>query len=233
VTKTISPALKTHLQQDVTTMATCWDITRTDGVILGFTDHDQDLVVSGITYKASTGYTRTAIKSDQTMAVDNIDVLGILDSAEIKDVDLIGGRYNGATFHIFAVNWADLTQDRIRNLSGTFGEVESLPTGTYKVELRGLTQYLVTEVAFNYQPLCRADLGDTKCKVPIRPGGWAPAAGVAAGTVGSISGTYVSDPAAADDTHALAVYQCITGGTTALSAPAFDPVVGHTTTEST
>lgn len=224
-------------------MATCWDITRTDGVVLGFTDHDQDLVLSGVTYKAATGYARTALKSDQTLAVNNIDVIGILDSAEITEVDLEGGRYDWATFHIFAVNWMDLTQDRVRLCSGTFGEVQALPTGTYKVELRGLTQYLTAETCNNYQPLCRADLGDSKCKVPIKPTAWTAITSVTAGVSGVpygafgggptllVDGSYVSDPSPVDDTHALAVYQCTTAGMTGTAAPSFNPTVGATTAD--
>jgi len=237
MSKNISVALQTHLHQDVTTMATCWDITRIDGTVLAFTDHDQDLIVSGLTYKAATGYTRTAMKSDPTMAVDNIDVVGILDSAAITDSDLQGGKYDWATFHIFAINWMNLGAGPLKMAAGTFGEVEALPTGTYKVELRGLTQYLTTETANNYQPVCRADLGDTKCKVPIKPAAWTAGAGVTTNPTASFGegfgGSYVRDPNPVDDVHALAVYQCTTGGTTASTPPAFDPTIGNTTTETT
>jgi hypothetical protein len=41
--KTISPALAQHLAGEVTTLATCWKITRRDGAVLGFTDHVRDL----------------------------------------------------------------------------------------------------------------------------------------------------------------------------------------------
>lgn len=233
MSKNISAGLKSDLQHDVTTLATCWDITRTDGVTLAFTDHDQDLVVSGVTYKASTGYARTAMKADPTMAVDNIDVQGILDSTEISDTDLKARKFDYATFHIFAINWMNLTNGPLKMRTGWLGEAERLPTGIYKIELRGLTQALVTETANNFQPLCRADLGDTKCKVPIKPGNWAPNQPVAVGTTGPYGGVYVLDPSPIDDTHALALYQCTTAGTTGSVAPSFNPTVGATTTEST
>ena len=43
--KTLSPALAAHMDGEVTTLATCWKLKRRDGVILGFTDHDTDVVV--------------------------------------------------------------------------------------------------------------------------------------------------------------------------------------------
>ena len=53
--KTVSAALAQHLAGDVTTLATCWKITRRDGVVLGFTDHVRDLDVDGVTYRAASG----------------------------------------------------------------------------------------------------------------------------------------------------------------------------------
>jgi hypothetical protein len=55
VPKTVSAALAQHLAGEVTTLATCWQITRGDGVVLGFTDHVRDFEVDGITYRAASG----------------------------------------------------------------------------------------------------------------------------------------------------------------------------------
>jgi hypothetical protein len=51
--------------------ATCWKISRRDGVVLGFTDHVRDLEVGGVTYKAASGYTRTTIPGTAISRVDN------------------------------------------------------------------------------------------------------------------------------------------------------------------
>ena len=52
MSKTISTALAQHLAGEVTTLATCWKITRRDGIVLGFTDHVRDLQIDGVvTYK--------------------------------------------------------------------------------------------------------------------------------------------------------------------------------------
>jgi hypothetical protein len=68
--KSISTALAQHLAGEVTTLATCWQITRRDDVVLGFADHVRDLVVDGVTYRAASGYTRTAIRGTADLAVD-------------------------------------------------------------------------------------------------------------------------------------------------------------------
>ena len=46
--KTIATDLAVHLTGEVTTLATCWKITRRDGVILGFTDHIRDLEIGAL-----------------------------------------------------------------------------------------------------------------------------------------------------------------------------------------
>ena len=55
MSKTISFALAQHLAGEVTTLATCWQITRCDGEVLGFTDHVRDPEVDGVTYEAASG----------------------------------------------------------------------------------------------------------------------------------------------------------------------------------
>jgi uncharacterized phage protein (TIGR02218 family) len=105
--KNISEDLKNHLAGEVTTLATCWKLKRKDGEILGFTDHDKDLVVSGVSYKAATGFTPTAVQSHVGLAVDNLDVEGMLDSASITEADLMAGLYDFAEVEVFMVNYED------------------------------------------------------------------------------------------------------------------------------
>jgi hypothetical protein len=39
--RTIPPALQTRLDSGVTTLCRCWTIKRADGVMQGFTEHDE------------------------------------------------------------------------------------------------------------------------------------------------------------------------------------------------
>ena len=62
MSKTISTALAQHLAGEVTTLATCWKITRRDGIVLGFTDHVRDLQIDGVvTYKGLSGWACTNV----------------------------------------------------------------------------------------------------------------------------------------------------------------------------
>jgi uncharacterized phage protein (TIGR02218 family) len=163
--KTLTPALKAHLAQEVTSKANCWQLVRRDGQIFFFTDHDQDLVISGNTYLSAIGYQQTAITADSSLSVDNLEVTGILDTETLIADDLRSGLFDFAEIFLFTVNWADLSQGIMRLRRGTLGEISTTPAGTFQGELRGMAQRLVAKVGDVYTPECRADLGDSKCKV--------------------------------------------------------------------
>ena len=164
--KTISSALAQHLAGEVTTLATCWKITRRDGVVLGFTDHVRDLEVDGVTYKAASGYTRTAIRGTADLAVDNLDVESVFSDDGITEEDLRAGRYDFAEVRMFLVNYQDLGQGILKLRRGWLGEV-TIRDGMYVAELRGMTQRLQMTVGEVYAPDCAADLGDARCGVDL------------------------------------------------------------------
>jgi hypothetical protein len=53
--KTLHPGLAAHLAGGVTTLARCWRLTRRDGVVMGFTDHDGDLAFDAVVHRARSG----------------------------------------------------------------------------------------------------------------------------------------------------------------------------------
>ncbi len=164
--KSATTQLAAHLAGETTTLATCWKVTRKDGLVLGFTDHDQDLTMGGLLYQASTGYTRSAIHAIADLSVDNLDIESALNSDTLDAADLRAGLWDGAEVQISLVNWGDPSQGIILLKRGTIGQVE-LKDNVFKAELRGLTQALSQQIVELYTPDCRADLGDSRCKVNL------------------------------------------------------------------
>lgn len=163
--KTVSAALDAHLARTSTTLATCWKVTRVQGSpeqVYGFTDHDRNLTIDGVVYRSSTGYTRSAIQSHASLAVDNLDLEGALVSGAITETDIRAGLWDFAAVEIFLVNWADLSMGTIKERKGTLGEVRS-GRNHFIVELRGLTQQLQQAVGRQYAMSCDADFGDSRC----------------------------------------------------------------------
>ncbi len=162
--KSISNNLKTHIASEVTTLATCWKITRRDAVTMGFTDHDCDLVVDGVEYQANSGFSPSAVQSSASLAVDNMDVEGVLDSITISEADLMAGVYDFAEIEVFIVNYRNLGDGKLRVRTGWLGEV-SISKNRFVAEVRGLAQKLNQNVGSIFSSLCRAKFCDQKCKL--------------------------------------------------------------------
>ena len=166
--RTISAGLEAHLAGEVTTLATLWKVTRVDGQVYGFTDHDQDLNVGGITYEAATGYTRSAVRASLGLAVDNLEVQGMLDSSAIAVDDIRGGLWDYAVVEVFLCNWADLAQGTLVLVKGKLGQIRD-GRSRFVAELRGMGQHLAQPFGRLYTPACDADLGDARCGINLGP----------------------------------------------------------------
>lgn len=166
--KARSAGLITHHGEPVHTRAWCWKITRRDAQVFGFTSTDINLLIGGITYQASTGFTPSAIDGKADLSVPNLEVVGLLDSASITEADLLAGVWDGAAVEVFEVNYQDLTQGVMTLRTGTIGTVRAGRTA-FTAELRGLAQAMQQPVAELFSPACAADLGNARCGVDLGP----------------------------------------------------------------
>lgn len=160
-----SAALLAHLAGPVLTLATLVTITRRDGAVFGFTDHDQPLQYAGRSYLPGT-YTPSAIVSTADAAVDNLEIQGLIDGNIITRPDLLAGVWRGARVVVEHINYRDLTQGSRILRTGLIGEV-SLGETSFRAELRGLAQMLQQPVGELSTVRCRADLGDARCGVNV------------------------------------------------------------------
>lgn len=159
----LTTAMQDHLAQEVTTLATCWAITRRDGVSLYFTDHDTDLTVNGDIYSAATGMVPSAVSSQAGLSVDNLELEGMLSDDAITREALLNGTYDHAELRIFMVDYTNPDAGRLHVKTGWLGEV-TLRDGLFVVEVRGITAALQQTIGEVYSATCRANLGDTRCK---------------------------------------------------------------------
>ncbi len=157
--------LVSHLQSGATTTCRTWQVTRRDGNVYGFTDHDLDLEFDGTRFKANSGLTAGALQKSTGLAVDNTEVIGSLSDAAISETDLMAGRFDGADVVTWLVNWKEVEQRTIR-FRGTFGEIQ-ISNGTFRVELRGLTEAMNQAGGRIYHASCSAILGDRECRFDL------------------------------------------------------------------
>jgi uncharacterized phage protein (TIGR02218 family) len=147
------------------TVAFAWTIARVDGVTIGLTDHDRDLEVDGLVHRAAPGMTPSAVARRDGLEADTMEVAGALTAGAIGERDLLAGRWGGARVRVRAVDWA--SGATLAELGGgTIGAVE-LSDGGFSAELRGAAAALDAPVAEETSPLCRAALGDKRCRVAM------------------------------------------------------------------
>ena len=166
----LDAGLQAHLEAGFTTTCRCWALTRPDGTVLGFTDHDCQLEFDGIKFKANTGLSALALQQSTGLSVDNTEAIGALTDATITETDIEAGRYDGADIRAWLVNWTDVAQRHLQ-FRGTIGELRR-SGGAFDAELRGLTDALNRPLGRVYQKPCTAVLGDRDCGVALGSPGY-------------------------------------------------------------
>jgi uncharacterized phage protein (TIGR02218 family) len=169
--------LAAHLATATTTTCHAWAITRRDGRVLGFTDHDRDLSFDGRTFRADSGLSAMALQQGTGLAVDNSEALGALTDAAISEAEIDAGRFDGAEVTAWIVNWANV-DERQMLFRGTIGEMRRAG-GAFQAELRGLAEALNQPTGRVYQKPCDAVLGNAACGVDLSDPGYSVTAAVA------------------------------------------------------
>jgi uncharacterized phage protein (TIGR02218 family) len=148
-----------------TTICNCWKLTRNDGEVFGFTDHDKNLTFGNVTYEADSGLTGSAFDQQSDLAIDTQDLLGPMLLDRISEDLLAAGLYDNATIERYLVNWKDVRQRHLFNV-GSVGEVSRGKT-VFRAELRSLSHVLNQDRGRVYSKICDADVGDDRCTVDL------------------------------------------------------------------
>lgn len=163
--RTFPDGLAAHLASGATTLCHCWRVELRSGEVLGFTDHDRDLVIDGTAYEAGSGFAATEIQSSLGLSVDNLEASGALSSARLSEARLAAGDVDDAAVELWRVNWQDVSQ-RVLLKRGNVGEV-TRGRGFFSAELRGLSQVLNQPRGRLFQYGCDAVLGDARCGIDL------------------------------------------------------------------
>lgn len=172
--KNLTPAMKAHIREGVTTICTCIEFIRRDGESFRFTDLDRPVVVANGTYTPYASFARSSISTSLELEVDQMEIQGILNSAYVSRESVAAGLFDYADVNVFAVNYNAPDSGKVILRVGKLGEVVLSEDGTFKAELRGLTQALAYRIGEAYSPECRAELGDKRCKLALAPPRWTP-----------------------------------------------------------
>lgn len=156
------------LREELVTLAWCWRLARRDGVVVGLTSHDRDLVVGGTPYRAAPGMKPSALETSDSLEVETMDLEGAVSSAAISAADLDAGRWDGAELVLMVTDWSLPEAPPIVVARGELGAVERRGAA-FAAELQGVLRRLDALACPATSPSCRAGLGDRACRVDLAP----------------------------------------------------------------
>lgn len=167
---TLDDKLAQHLAQDVTTLATCWRISRKDGVVETYTTHDGDLTFAGNTY-ISSGLSQTNTKAKMSLEIDNLEVHGLVNNVESSFANVGSRVYDESRVEVFRVNYKDLpneitTTSVLWVKKGVGGDL-FYEKGKWVLEVRGFKQILKQRTGSKTSRLCKAEFGDSNCRADL------------------------------------------------------------------
>ncbi|HET6537528.1 MAG TPA: DUF2163 domain-containing protein [Sphingopyxis sp.] len=156
------------LREEVVTMAWCWRLSRRDGIVIGLTSHDRDLLWGGIVYRAAPGMRPSALEHHDHLDAATMDLEGAVTSDAIMERDLDVGRWDGARMALYITDWTEPDTAPLLMAEGVLGTIERRGA-SFVAELQGVTRALDAPVCPATSPSCRAALGDRSCRINLAP----------------------------------------------------------------
>ena len=160
--------LAARIESGAASLCHAWILTRADGVVLGFTDHDVDLVLEGVTCKAATGWTGGAAETAAGFSPGLATAVGGFDDAGLAEADLATGLYDGARVEHRVVDWSSPTLF-VRLWTATVAAAKA-EGGAFTLELEGPLAALDRVAGRTFARSCDAAFGDARCGVSAAPG---------------------------------------------------------------
>lgn len=161
----ISTAFKNHLDQSVTTLCKAWQLTLADGTDIGFTDHDETLLIDGKSYAPNRSLNASDRDHRLGFEADGGAFQSVFDVPELSSENVRTGQLDDATLTEYLVNWQDPSQYAII-ASGRIGRVKVLGQG-FEAEWLGHATKLNRNIGRLFSKQCDASFGDTRCGVNL------------------------------------------------------------------
>lgn len=151
-----------RIESGAATLCHAWVLTRSDGERAGFTDHDRDLVIEGVTCRAASAWAAGA-RDGGVGAAGGIAIGGGLDDEGLSESDILSGVWDQAACACWRVDWRrpDL---KVRLWRGRLSKIRR-EGEAFVCDLEGPLAALERVVGRAYGRGCDAVLGDGRCRV--------------------------------------------------------------------
>ncbi len=158
-----------YLAGGTTTLCHCWRVTRRDGKVAGYTDHDERLDVDGTLFQPESGFSASEARDRLGLNTDTVDIEGALSALDISDEEIEAGLFDGARVETLLVNWSEPTQWTLLR-KAVIGKI-TRQDGAFAAELLSQTESLDRTNGRLLRRGCDAQLGDGRCGVALdQPG---------------------------------------------------------------
>ncbi len=148
-----------------TTLCFCWRVTKRDGAVLGFTDHDRVLRFGGADFEPDSGFSQSEAQSSLGLAVDTAEVEGAISSARLSEAEIDAGLFDGAKVETFRVDWMKPDEAEPIRVSAIAKIVRR--DGLLVAELESLARNLDRPAGRRLRRDCDAMLGDARCRFDL------------------------------------------------------------------
>lgn len=163
--RAVPAELADRVESGAASLCHAWILTRADGVVLGFTDHDRDLTVEGVTCRAASGWTAGAAETAAGFSPGMAAAVGGFDDAALSEADLAAGLYDGARVERRVVDWsAPGLSVRLWTARVASAKAEG---GAFTLALEGALAALDRVAGRTFGRSCDAALGDARCGVDV------------------------------------------------------------------
>ena len=144
--------------------ATAWVLLRRDGKRIGFTEHDESLVVDGVVCRPQSGFLPSEAETRLGFSHDNAALQGVLDDVSLSVEDLKAGLYDGAWVQTWRVDWTGATQPKLQRTQRILSVTRD-SSRRFTAEIVGLGAELETVQGRVVSRLCGAKFGDARCGI--------------------------------------------------------------------
>ncbi|GAA6162562.1 hypothetical protein NBRC116590_02660 [Pelagimonas sp. KU-00592-HH] len=144
--------------------ARCYILTRSDGQVWGYTEHNRPLIVDGVTCSPVNSIVASSAEQRVGGAIDTIDITTVFDAQHFSRVEVEAGLWDGAELRVILFDW------RSREIVREFLTYSLADTSWQGNTLKG-TLESAGAVKINVKtgligaPNCGHALGDARCGV--------------------------------------------------------------------
>ena len=163
--RSVPAGIEAKIAAGHSTLVRCWKVTRQDGQVYGFTEHDRPISALGMTFEAATGLSASVAAQAIGFGVANHEIVGGLSSEAITEADIAAGRWDHASVEVYLVDWQE-PDDTLAIFTGTIGEMRRTET-VFRADVEGPQRAARAPQGRIYQRRCDAVLGDERCGVDL------------------------------------------------------------------